>query len=120
LRSNFHPQLVHSRTPAAVLQFHHAPGPAVNFQYYADLWSVHFIEADCKTPIGPPNGGYYYFATLDGLRSFVMRCNPENMPEFERSVRAWNRGSNFVNVTDEQYGKLKNGPRGGGQRRVPS
>jgi hypothetical protein len=45
-------------------------------------------EADCRTLIGPLNGGYYHFATLDGLRSFVLRCNPENMPEFERSVRA--------------------------------
>jgi hypothetical protein len=80
----------------------------LNFQQYQDLWSIHFIEADCKTIIGPYDR-YYYFATLDGLRSFVLRCNPENMPEFERSVRAWNRGSNFVNVTEEQYGKLRGG-----------
>jgi len=80
----------------------------LNFQQYQELWSVHFIEADCKTVIGPYDR-YYYFATLDGLRSFVLRCNPENMPEFELSVRAWSRGSNFVNVTDEQYAKLKRG-----------
>jgi hypothetical protein len=36
------------------------------------------------------------------------------MPEFERSVRAWSRGSNFVNLTDEQYGKLKKAPERGG------
>jgi hypothetical protein len=36
-----------------------------------------------------------------------MRCNPENMPEFERSVRAWSRGSNNVNISDEQYQRLK-------------
>ena len=80
----------------------------LNFQQYQELWSVHFIEADCKTVIGPYDR-YYDFATLDDLRSFVLRCNPENMPEFERSVRAWSRGSNFVNVTDEQYAKLKRG-----------
>jgi hypothetical protein len=82
------------------------PRVLLNFQHYDSLWSVHFIEADCKTGIGSPTR-YYDFATLDGLRSFVLRCNPENMPEFERSVRAWSRGSNFVNLTDEQYPKLK-------------
>jgi hypothetical protein len=86
------------------------PRVLLNFQHYNDLWSVHFIEADCKTIIGPQNR-YYDFATVDGLRSFVLRCNPEDMEKFERSLRAWSRGSNFVNVTDEQYGKLKNGPR---------
>ncbi len=82
------------------------PRILLNFDHYKDLWCVHFIEADCRTVIGPPTH-YFRFATLDRLRSFVVRCNPENMPEFERSVRAWNRGSNFVNVTDEQYRKLK-------------
>jgi hypothetical protein len=78
----------------------------MNFDHYKGLWCVHFIEADCRTIIGPQDH-YYRFATLDGFRSFVMRRNPEDMPEFERSVRAWSRGSNFVNVTDEQYAKLK-------------
>jgi hypothetical protein len=70
------------------------------------MWWVGFIEADCRTPIGHKTR-YYHFATLDGLRSFVMRCNPENTPEFERSIRAWGRGSNYVNLSDEQYAKLK-------------
>jgi hypothetical protein len=83
------------------------PRVLLNFQQYQDLLSVHFIEADCKTVIGLYDR-YYEFATLDGLRSFVLRCNPD-MPEFERSVRAWSRSSNFVNVTDEQYARLKRG-----------
>jgi hypothetical protein len=78
----------------------------LNFQYYADVWSVHFIEADCKTLIGPRTR-YYDFATLEGLRAFVVRCNPEDIAEFDRSVRAWSHGSNFVNLTDEQYAKVK-------------
>jgi hypothetical protein len=28
---------------------------------------------------------------------------------FENSVRAWSRGTNYVNITDEQYAKLKQG-----------
>ncbi len=82
------------------------PRVLLNFQHYGNLWSVHFIEADCQTRIGSKTR-CYHFATVDGLRSFVIRCNPENMPEFERSLRAWSRGSNYVNLSDEQYGKLK-------------
>jgi hypothetical protein len=50
------------------------PRVLLNFQHYADLWSVHFIEDDCKTLIGPKTR-YYHFATLESLRAFVMRCN---------------------------------------------
>jgi hypothetical protein len=82
------------------------PRVMLNFQHCRDLWSVHFIEADCRTLIGPKTR-YYDFATLDGLRSFVVRCNLEDMPEFERSARAWSRGSNYVNLSDERYGKLR-------------
>ena len=82
------------------------PRVLMNIDYYKDLWWVHFIEADCRTLIGLKTR-YYRFATLDGFRSFVLRCNPEDMPTFEHSVRAWGRGSNYVNLTDEQYAKLK-------------
>ena len=82
------------------------PRVLLNFQHYKDLWSVHFIEADCKTLIGPITR-YYDFATLEGLRAFVLRCNPEDIAKFDRSVSAWSRGSNYANLTDEQYAKLK-------------
>ena len=82
------------------------PHVLLNFQHYGNLWSVHFIEADCQAPIGTKTR-YYHFATEDGLRSFVIRCNPENMPEFEHSLRAWSRGSNHVNLSAEQYAKLR-------------
>jgi len=78
----------------------------MNFDYYKALWWVHFIEAHCKTPIGTKTR-YYHFATLDGLRAFAQRCTPENMAEFEPSVRTWGGGSNYVNLTPEQYAKLK-------------
>jgi hypothetical protein len=82
------------------------PRVLLNFQHYDQFWNVHFIEADCHTLIGHKTR-YYHFATQDGLLSFVMRCNPENMPEFERSIHAWSRGNNYVNLSDEQYAKLK-------------
>jgi len=77
----------------------------LNFQHYADTWSVHFIEADCQTLIGSRTR-YFHFPTLEVLRAFVLRCNPEDIADFDPSVRAWARGSNFVRLTDEQYGKL--------------
>ena len=82
------------------------PRVLMHFDHYDGLWWVGFLEADCRTSIGPKTR-YYRFATLDGLRAFVVCCNPENMPDFERSVRAWSRGSDYVSLTDEQYAKLK-------------
>ena len=52
------------------------PRVLLNFQHYDDLWTVHFTEADCKTLIGTKTR-YYNFATEEGLRSFVIRCNSE-------------------------------------------
>jgi hypothetical protein len=76
----------------------------MNFQLY-DGWVVHFIEADCRTTIGQRTR-FISFATEQDFRSFVFRCNLEDMAIFEHSMRAWSRGSNHCNLTDEQYGKL--------------
>jgi hypothetical protein len=84
------------------------PRVLMNFDHYKDLWWVHFIEADCETVIGPESR-YYRFATLDGFRAFVVRCNLEDLKKFEHSVQTWGRRSNYVNLTDEQYAKLKRG-----------
>jgi hypothetical protein len=56
-----------------------------------------------------PETRYYHMTTVDGLRAFVIRCNVEDLATFEHSLRAWGRGSNYVNLTDEQYAKLKPG-----------
>ena len=82
------------------------PRVLMHFDRYRSLWWVGFMEADCSTPISRPTR-YYHFATLDGLRSFVVRCNPEDMDYFENSVRAWARGTSYVNISEEQYAKLK-------------
>ena len=70
------------------------PRVLMNFQHYKD-WVVHFIEADCRTTIGR-HTRYFQFATEEGLRSFVSRCNVEDMADFDRSMRAWARGSNYA------------------------
>ena len=82
------------------------PRVLLNFDHYRDGWHVHFIKDDCRTTIGSRTR-YYNFDTLDGLRSFVERCQPEDatLAGFDHSVRAWGRGSEYVHLTDEQYGK---------------
>jgi hypothetical protein len=82
------------------------PRVLLHFDHYRDLWWVGFMEADCRTPIGPKKR-YYRFATVDGLRAFVIRCNMDDLAKFEFSLRAWGRGTNYVNLTDEQCEKLK-------------
>jgi hypothetical protein len=81
------------------------PRVLMNFQHYKD-WVVHFIEADCKTTIGSRTR-YFHFAREEAFRAFVARCNLENMAEFEHSMRAWSRGSNYAHLTAEQYQKLR-------------
>jgi len=84
------------------------PRVMLNFQHYGDAWTVHFIQDDCRTTIGSRTR-YFKFATLDSLRSFVTRCQPEdaNLAGFEHSVKEWGRGSEYVHLTAEQYAKLK-------------
>ncbi len=61
--------------------------------HYRDAWTVHFIEADCRTTIGS-TARFYSFADLKALRSFVTRCTPEDatLDGFDHNVRAWGRG----------------------------
>ena len=90
------------------------PRVLLNFDHYGDAWNVHFIQDDCRTGIGYQTR-YFQFATLDDLRAFLTRCQPEDatLVGFEHSVRAWARGSEYVHLTEEQYGKLAgfSGPR---------
>ena len=82
------------------------PRALLNFQNYRDLWNVHFIEADCRTGIRARTRDFH-FVTEDGLRRFVTRCSPDDMAIFEKCIRSWGKGSCFVNLTNEQYAKLK-------------
>jgi hypothetical protein len=83
------------------------PRVLLNFQHCGNARTVHLIEDDCRTGIGPKTR-YYPFADLEALRTFVTRCNPEDatLAGFERSVRAWGRASEYVHLTPEQYAML--------------
>jgi hypothetical protein len=43
------------------------------------------------------------------LGAFVIRCNAEDLAKFEHGLRAWGRGSKYVDLTDEQYERLRRG-----------
>jgi hypothetical protein len=62
--------------------------------HYRDAWTVHFIQADCHSRIGSTTR-YFKFATLDSLRSFLTRCQPEDstLDGFEHSVRVLGRAA---------------------------
>ena len=76
----------------------------LNFMYYGDVWTLHFIKGDCRTTIGQTMR-YCSPSDLDALRSFVRRCQTEDgtLAAFERCVRAWGQGSEYVYLTPEQY-----------------
>jgi hypothetical protein len=84
----------------------------MNFQL-REKWTVHFLEADCKTPLWP--GRYYDFESVDRLREILVRAAapPETFEEFDRCVRSWSRGSVYLDLAEEQYGRLKRGHRNG-------
>jgi len=84
------------------------PRVLMNFDHYKEWWVVHFIEADCQTRIGTKTR-YFRLPTLEALRSFLLRCNPEDtaLQSFDQGVRAWGRGSEYVQLTTEQYTKLR-------------
>ena len=84
------------------------PRVLLNFMHYRDAWTVHFIEADCRTTIGSTTR-FYSFADLVALRSFVTRCTPEDatLDGFDHNVRVWGRGSEYVHLTPEQYSRLQ-------------
>jgi hypothetical protein len=80
----------------------------MNFQF-REKWTVHFLEADCKTPLW--RGRYYDFESVDRVREIRVRASspPAVFEELERCVRAWSRGSVYLDLTEEQYARLKRG-----------
>lgn len=87
----------------------------MNFQL-REKWTVHFLEADCKTPLWP--GRYYDYDTVNRVREILVRAAApaETFEEFDRCVRAWGRGSVYLDLTADQYGRLKCGEAAHGGR----
>ena len=70
-------------------------------------WVVHYMEADCRTPVHA--GRYYHYSSLDELLQILTNANapPDTFEEFARNICQCSRGSVWLNLTDEQYAKLK-------------
>jgi hypothetical protein len=70
-----------------------------------DWWRVQYLEADLRTSVGR---GYHY-TDLDRVRDILRRANAdaEAWEEFESGIRKWGIGACFLNLTEEQYRKLK-------------
>jgi hypothetical protein len=79
----------------------------MNFQLMHS-WSAHFLEEDCKTPVSDPVR-FYDFKSLEDLRAMVGRTlDPDYaVKHFDRDVRRWARGSVWLEITEEQYQRLK-------------
>ena len=90
-----------------------------SIQHSGNARTVHFTEADCRTTVGPRTR-YYNLSTLETLRSFFTRCQPEDatLAGFDQSIRAWGRGSEYVHLTPDQNGKLQASPKGDGYHRI--
>jgi hypothetical protein len=82
----------------------------MNF-HHREHWVVHFLEADCKTVIGP-GARYYHFAGLESLRAMILRTEPDakTLAEFDNCVRSSGVGSIFLELPDDQYQLLKQPP----------
>ena len=53
------------------------PRVLLNFDHYRDGWNVQFMADDCRSRIGSRTR-YFRFPTLDDLRAFLTRCQPED------------------------------------------
>jgi hypothetical protein len=69
------------------------PKVLLNFRLYGNAWTVHFIQVDCRTTIGPRTR-YFNFPALDSFRSFIhdtslrMRPSPGSITASERGAEA--------------------------------
>lgn len=82
------------------------PRALLNFDHRDFGYTVHFIAADCRSGIGRATR-YFRLPSDVELRAFVLSCHVEDIADFEISLRSWGRGSNYVQLTAEQYAKLQ-------------
>jgi len=73
---------------------------------YKTLWNVQYLEADLRTPV---RRGHATYTSLDRVREILDRANAsaEAREEFESGLRNWGIGACFLDLTPEQYAKLK-------------
>ena len=65
-------------------------------------WTAHFVAADCRTPISR----HFTLPNVEALRRLAREGHVEDVEGFERGIRTWGRGSQFLRLTEEQYRRL--------------
>ena len=81
------------------LQATHSP------HHYGEHWTVQYLEDDLKTPIGR----MYRYSHINQVRQILHRadCAPDQLAKFEEGLRCRGVGTCSLEITHEQYKKLK-------------
>jgi len=79
----------------------------IHCHHYGDHWAVQYLQEDLKTPVGR----MYRYSRIDQVREILKRadCALDQWGKFEEGIRCWGIGACFLNLTGEQYAKLKCG-----------
>lgn len=77
----------------------------VHASHYKEHWTVQYLEADLKIPIGR----MYNYSRIDLVREILRRadCAPDQWGKFEEGIRCWGIGTCFLDLSPEQFCKLK-------------
>ena len=72
----------------------------MNFQQH-NVWDLSFLESDCKTVIGRR------FDVLNDQELFALaERGGADLQEVRQSIARWNKGSAWLNLTEQQYRRL--------------
>ena len=72
----------------------------MNFQQH-NAWDLSFLEGDCKTVIGRR----FDVSTDEQLFALAERGGAD-LKELRESIARWNKGSAWLNLTEQQYRRL--------------
>ena len=72
----------------------------MNFQQH-NVWDLSFLESDCKTVIGRR----FDVPTDEELFALAERGGAD-LEELRQSIARWNKGSAWLNLTEQQYRRL--------------
>lgn len=81
------------------------PRVLLQFDGYKDWWRVSFLQADCRTVVGRG----LRFRDPERIRELLRRANAgeEDFYKFEHELEMRGRGSVWLELTPEQYEKLR-------------
>ena len=72
----------------------------MNFQQH-NVWDLSFLESDCKTVIGRQ----FDVPTDQELFALAERGGAD-LEDLRQSIARWNKGSAWLNLTEQQYRRL--------------